>query len=364
MSVLPEGDSSRGGAPPRRIRLGIMGFGAVGRQIYQLALERDAFEVPVISDLGAPDILFQLLARDLPPGTCTLEGNHLLAPRFRTRMLRTDHPREVPWDAFAVDAVVDATGRFRTRADMQAHLDNGARRVLLGVLPQEPLDRLVIPGINEHEARTSDLRVSAGSATTAAMALLLKVLGDRYPIDHASMTSVHAYTSDQSLQDYAGPDYRRSRSGAENIIPNSTASPAWVERVLPAFAGKVCGYSLNVPVQRGSLLDLNIVFGTDGVTVADINDTLRAAAARMPTLVGIAEDPIVSSDVIGCTQSLLFDIQATMKAGKRIAKVLAWYETRGHASRVLDVLALYANLEGANLEGANLEGTATTGGAA
>ncbi len=345
MSIVRPDDSTAGPVPSPGIRLGIMGFGAVGRQIYELALDRPAFAVPVISDLGAPDILYQLLARDLPPGACALDGNHLSAPRFRTRMLRTDHPREVPWDAFAVDAVVDATGRFRTRADMQAHLDNGARRVLLGVLPQEPLDRLLIPGINEHEARLDDLRVSAGSATTAAMALLLKVLGDRYPIVHASMTSVHAYTSDQSLQDYAGPDYRRSRSGAENIIPNSSATPGWIERVLPAFAGKVCGYSLNVPVQRGSLLDLNLVFGTDGVTAADINATLRAAAARMPTLIGIAEDPIVSSDVIGCSQSLLFDIQATMKAGRRIAKVLAWYETRGHASRVLDVLELYARLE-------------------
>ena len=329
----------------QRIRLGIMGFGAIGRQIYQLALTRDDFEVAVVSDLGSPHILHHLLCRDLDEGECTLDGNQLSNARFRTRMLQTDHPREVPWDAFEVDAVIDATARFRTRADMQAHLDNGARRVLLAVLPLEELDRLIIPGINAHEARAADRMVSAGSATTTAMALLLKVLGDRLPIALASMTSVHAYSSDQSLQDYAGPDYRRSRSGAENIIPNNSEAPRWVEKVLPQFAGKLSGYVLNVPVQNGSLLDLNIVFEHAGVSVADVNTAMLEAAARSPELIAVARDPIVSSDVIGCPQSLLFDSQATMTAGQRIIKTLAWYETLGHANRILDVLTTYARLD-------------------
>ena len=329
----------------RPIRIGIMGFGAVGRQIYQLALERGGFDVPVVSDIGAPDILHQLLLRDLEEHECTINGNVLSNACFSTRMLRTDHPREVPWDAFAVDAVVDATGRFRTRADMQAHLDNGAPRVLLAVLPNEPLDRFVIPGINEYAAQATDRMLSAGSATTAAMALMLKAIGDRFPIAHASMTSVHAYTSDMSLQDYAGPDYRRSRSGAENIIPNSSEAPRWVETVMPQFAGKLCGYALNVPVQKGSLLDLNIVFEQTNVSVADVNAAVIEASERLPALIAIALDPIVSSDVIGCPQSVLFDTQATMRAGKRIVKVLGWYETRGHANRVLDVLMAYAKLD-------------------
>lgn len=333
----------------QRIRLGIMGFGAIGRQIYQLALARDGFEVSVVSDLGAPDILHHLLCRDLDEGECTLEGNQLTNARFRTRMLRTDHPREVPWDAFGVDAVIDATARFRSRAEMQAHLDNGARRVLLAVLPAEPLDRLIIPGINEHEARSTDRMVTAGSATTTAMALMLKVLGDRLPITLASMTSVHAYSSDQSLQDYAGPDYRRSRSGAENIIPNNSEAPYWVEQALPQFAGKLSGFVLNVPVQKGSLLDLNIVFGRDGITVAEVNAAMQDAAARHPALIAVARDPIVSSDVINCPQSLLFDSQATLTAGRRIIKTLAWYETLGHANRILDVLNTYAGLDTADL---------------
>jgi glyceraldehyde 3-phosphate dehydrogenase len=327
-----------------RIRIGIMGFGRTGRQLYRLATETDRVEIVAISDVGRPDILHHLLNLELRE-PCTLAGNHLDNGAFRTRMLRTDQPHEVPWDAFGVDAVVDATSRFRARAQMQSHLDNGAPRVLLATLPADAIDRLVVPGVNETAARREDRAICAGSGTTSALALMLKVLSDAFPIEVASMTTVHAYTSDQSLQDYAGPDYRRSRSGAENIIPNANDAPTWVERIIPALAGRLSGYALNVPVQKGSLLDLNVVFEDPAVGVADVNRAMAEAARRMPALIGIAHDPIVSSDVIDCAQSVLFDEPATLKAGRRLVKVLGWYETLGHAARILDVLALYASLD-------------------
>ena len=145
----------------RRIRLGIMGFGLIGRQLYQIATEGERFEVPVVSDIGAPDILHHLLTRDARDPECRLVGNHLDNDVFTTRMLRTDQPREVPWDAFGVDAVVDATARFRTRADMQAHLDNGAGRVLISALPLDHIDRVVIPGINEADAKPEDRMIAS-----------------------------------------------------------------------------------------------------------------------------------------------------------------------------------------------------------
>jgi glyceraldehyde 3-phosphate dehydrogenase len=160
------------------------------------------------------------------------------------------------------------------------------------------------------------------------------------------MTTVHAYSSDQSLQDYAHEDFRRSRSAAENIIPNNNESARWVEMVLPKFSGKLSGYALNVPVQQGSLLDLNCVMQDGNVTAKQVNEAMRAAAADHPTLIGMTDDPIVSSDVIGCRQSLLFDSRATLKAGKRMVKVLAWYESLGHACRVLDVVRHYSSLDG------------------
>jgi glyceraldehyde 3-phosphate dehydrogenase len=227
---------------------------------------------------------------------------------------------------------------------VEAHVRAGAKRVILASLPAESIDRIVIPGVNESDASGADKMISAGSATTNAFALLLQSLDQSLGVDYASLTTVHAYSSDQSLQDYAHEDFRRSRSAAENIIPNNNESARWVEMVLPKFAGKLSGYALNVPVQKGSMLDVNCVMRDDSVTVDQVNDAMRAAAARQPDLIGVTDDPIVSSDVIGNRQSLLFDARATLKAGKKILKVLAWYESIGHACRVLDVVRQYSNL--------------------
>jgi glyceraldehyde 3-phosphate dehydrogenase len=260
-------------------------------------------------------------------------------------MLQLARPDEVPWDVLNVHCVVDATGRYRSRRDMEAHLRAGAPRVILASLPAESIDRIVVPGINEGSAAAADKMISAGSATTNAFALLLQSLDQALGVDCASMTTVHAYSSDQSLQNYAHKDFRRSRSAAENIIPNNNESARWVELVLPKFEGKLSGYALNVPVQRGSLLDVNCVMQAGTVTAEQVNGAMRAAAADHPTLIGVTDDPIVSSDVIGCRQSLLFDSLATIKAGKRIIKVLAWYESLGHACRVLEVVRHYGRLD-------------------
>ena len=330
-----------------KIRIGIMGLGQIGRHLYHLALESDDSEIVAVADIGKPEIIQYLLKSDgVEELSSELRDNYLINEKFRTRMLQLARPGDVPWDILNVDCVVDATGRYRRRQDIEAHLRAGAGRVILASLPAEPIDRIVIPGINESSAAVADKMISAGSATTNAFALMLRSLDRALGVDCASMTTVHAYSSDQSLQDYAHEDFRRSRSAAENIIPNNNESARWVEFVLPKFAGKLSGYALNVPVQRGSLLDLNCVMQDGAVTVEQVNEAMRAAAAEQPALIGATDDPIVSSDVIGCRQSLLFDARATIKAGKRIVKVLAWYESLGHACRVLDVVRRYSRLDG------------------
>jgi len=330
-----------------KIRIGIMGLGQIGRHLYHLALEKDDIEIVAVADIGKPEIIQYLLRSDaVNEPSCELRDNYLINEKFRTRMLQLARPEEVPWDVLNVDCVVDATGRYRRRRDMEAHLRAGARRVILASLPAESIDRIAIPGINESSAASTDKMISAGSATTNALALLLQSLDQALGVDCASMTTVHAYSSDQSLQDYAHEDFRRSRSAAENIIPNNNESARWVEMVLPKFAGKLSGYALNVPVQQGSLLDLNCVMQDGNVTAKQVNEAMSAAAADHPTLIGMTDDPIVSSDVIGCRQSLLFDSRATLKAGKRMIKVLAWYESLGHACRVLDVVRHYSSLDG------------------
>ena len=329
-----------------KIRLGLMGFGRIGRQIYQLSLEDDAFDIVAISDVGSPDILHHLLSKMLPRNDMvTLEGNYLVGPLGRTRMLQAAHPNEIPWDLFDVDVVIDATGRFRSARELQPHLDNGARRVIISTLPESDIDRVVICGVNEQDARQSDRIASAGSGSTTAAALALQTIAARFPIEHASMTSVHAYTSDQRLQDYASADYRRSRSGSENIIPNDTPARDWIPRLLPSLDGRFTAYALNVPVQVGSMLDLTVVLGTPDADKGAINSLFKQAAESSPGYIETVDDPIVSSDIKGSAASLIFDMQATLKAGTHTFKILGWHETLGHARSILDVALLYSKID-------------------
>ncbi len=330
-----------------KIKLGIMGFGVVGRHLYRLALESDDIEITAISDIGQAAIIHYLLETEGVEGIdCRLEKNTLINAKYKTRMLCSNQPCEVPWDIFDVDFVIDATRIHNTCAHMQAHLDAGARRVLTSMLPADHIDRLVIHGVNEDSIEASDRMICAGSATTCALAVLLDALGKGgLDVERAFMTTVHSYTSDQALQDRAGPDRRRSRSAAENIIPNSNASPYWVEQIMPEFTGKLAGNALNVPVQKGSMLDTTLVLSDADIDVDDINAALSAGAQVKPAILAVTDDPIVSSDVIGCRQSLLFDMQATLKCGQRMVKTLGWYETLGHASRIMDVVRDYCALD-------------------
>ncbi len=330
----------------RPIRLGIMGFGQTGRQIYALASRSAEVEVVAIADVGKPEILHYLLSSEVAdPQSYHLQGNFLANPRFRTRLMQVDRPAEMPWDIFAVDMVIDATGKFRDRQSMAAHLANGAGRVLLRTLPLDHIDRIVVPGLNAASAQVSDRMISAGSPTTSALCLLLQGLSARWPIECGSMTTVHAFTSDQALQDYAGRDFRHSRSAAKNIIPNTHEASLWLGRILPEFEGRIMTWTLNVPVQEGCLLDLTLVMKDASITAEDVNEAMRAAASALPGIVSIVEDPIVSSDVIGNASSLLFDTKGTLKAGSNIIKTLSWYENLGHAARLLDVVRLYSVLD-------------------
>lgn len=335
-----------------KVKIGMMGFGRIGRQIYRLSLNDERFDIVAVSDMGQPEILHHLLTKSTTPRLPVgLEGNYLVfhdvtsGSAKRTRLLPADNPADVPWDILDAEIVIDTTGTFRTKQTLDPHLKNGARRVILSTVPDGEIDRVVLFGINQASIDSDDQIVSAGSASTTALALALKVMSDAGEIEHATMTSVHSYTSDQILQDYAGPDYRRSRSGAENIIPNDTPAPQWVERLMPDLAGKLSGFALNVPVQTGSLLDLTAAFNDAGVSVEKVNDLFLAASSAAPELIDATSDPIVSSDVKGCARSILVDLKGTLKAGSRMIKVLAWHETLGHASRILDLAAMYADLE-------------------
>ena len=247
-----------------------------------------------------------------------------------------------------VDFVVDATGKFNSPEYLDSHLNAGAKRVIISTLPSESIDRLVVFGINQDSINLEDRTISAGSSTLNTLAYLLNSLLP-FGIDAVNMTTIHSFTSDQSLQDTVGTDFRCSRSASENIIPNNSEAEKWIVKLFPELNDKINCNALNVPVQKGSMLDLSIAFVDDKVGIEDVNSAIIEASELYPDIIGITNDPIVSSDIIGDPRSLVFDVKATMKGGNSFVKVLAWYDNgHCHAMRILDVIKAYSKLEGFN----------------
>ncbi|MBU2650250.1 MAG: glyceraldehyde-3-phosphate dehydrogenase [Bacteroidetes bacterium] len=332
-----------------KVRVGLMGFGEVSRHIYRLCLEDDQIEIVAIAEIGTPDILHYLLVAETKGGIkVDLDGHFLVSKNGRARMIhgKSLEPGEVPWDMFDVDVVVDGTGKYKSRHDMEKHLKAGAGHVVLSTLPTDPIDRIVVMGVNDQTINISDKLVSAGSATTNAAAIMLKIINETFGVDYAMLTTVHSYTSDQPLRDKASTDYRRSRSAAENIIPNETPSPAWIQEIMPEFRGRIEGTALNVPVPNGSLLDLTTVLKTGDIDIDKLNKAVEEAAKKYPSIIQVVEDPIVSTDVIGNRHSVVFDKIATMKTKGRMLKTLVWYHTAlAQASRIKDVILAYHKLQ-------------------
>ena len=331
------------------IKLGLMGFGNIGRKLYSESLKNNNIEISAISDIGDPEILEYLLKAEFEnTKNVSLDSNYLINTNYRSRILSAFTPGEMTWDLFDVDFVVDATGKFNSPEYLDSHLNAGAKRVIISTLPSESIDRLVVFGINQDSINLEDRTISAGSSTLNALAYLLNSLLP-FGIDAVNMTTIHSFTSDQSLQDTVGTDFRCSRSASENIIPNNSEAEKWIVKLFPELNDKINCNALNVPVQKGSMLDLSIAFVDDKVGIEDVNSAIIEASELYPDIIGITNDPIVSSDIIGDPRSLVFDVKATMKGGNSFVKVLAWYDNgHCHAMRILDVIKAYSKLEGFN----------------
>ena len=329
-----------------KIRLGLKGFGEIPRHLYRMCLEDERIEVVVISDLGKPEILSYLVCAEtkgkIKPH---LEGNFLVSKKGKSRFIGGGKPGQIPWDMFDVDIVVDGTWKYRTREDMHAHIEAGAPRVMFTSLPTDRIDRVVIQGINDHTISSADQLVSAGSATTNAGALMLKIMNESFGVDYSMMTTVHSYTSDQPLRDKAGSDFRRSRSAAENIIPVDTMAPRWIEYIMPEMDGKIEGMALNVPVPNGSMLDLTTVL-KNNASKKDIINAMESAATKYPQLIEVMHDPIVSTDVINNSHSMVYDVKATMLSPGRMVKTLSWYHSAfAMAARIKELIIAYDNAD-------------------
>jgi glyceraldehyde 3-phosphate dehydrogenase len=330
-----------------------MGFGEIPRHIYRLCLNRNDIEIVAIADIGRPEILHYLLVAETKGGIdVKLDGNFLVSKNGRARIVMGGEPGDIPWDIFNVDVVVDGTGKYKSREDMEMHHRAGANRVILSNLPTNEIDRVVVVGVNENTIQNTDKLISAGSATTNAAAILLKIFNKEFEVEYAMLTTVHSYTSDQPLRDKVGTDFRRSRSAAENIIPNETPSPEWIQKIMPEFKGRIEGSALNVPVPNGSLLDLTAIFKSKDITIEMINNAVQKYADQHPEIVEMMNDPIVSTDVIGNSHSVVFDWDASIKSSGRMIKTLTWYHAaKAMSARIIDLIIAYDKL---NAEGGSL----------
>jgi len=311
-----------------------------------LAHKDPRFNIVAISENSHAEALHYLLVRDSVHGAIDdeiqLEKDSFIVSGKKINILPGKRPGEIPWDTMNVDVVIDATGKYLHREKLNKHIQSGARRVIVSRTPEDEIDRIIIHGINENTISQSDKIISATSSTTQVLALMLKILNQHYSVKRAMMTTVHAFTSDQPLADAIGLDLRRSRSAVENIIPNTTGAPAIVEKLMPEFSGKLDGIAFNVPVPNGSCVDLTTELELMP-TADEINKVLKEESENTyKGILGYTDDPIVSSDVIGREETMVFDAQATMITSETLLKTICWYDNGwGFSKRILDTIALY-----------------------
>jgi len=326
-------------------RVGINGFGRIGRSFTRLALERTDLELVAVNDITDAETLAHLLAFDSTYGRLGRTVEHtpdsMIVGGTPIAVLSERDPAAIDWGKLGADVVVESTGKFRTREAAALHLKGGARKVLISAPGGKGVDVTIVLGVNDgdYDPAQHDV-ISNASCTTNCVAPMAKVLNDTFGLERGFMTTVHAYTGDQMLLDGPHKDLRRARSAAINIVPTTTGAAAATGLVIPALAGRLDGVALRVPVEDGSLTDLAVVLSRD-VTANEVNEAFAAAASGpLAGILRYSSDPMVSRDVIGETASCVFDSPLTQASGT-LVKVFGWYDNEwGYTCRLADLAAL------------------------
>lgn len=333
------------------MRVAINGFGRIGRSVFRILNQRSYVDVVAINDLTTPDALEYLLKYDTVmgrfPDTVSLEDDKLKTSNNIIKMLAERNPAELPWGEMGVDVVIEATGVFRTRKQIQQHIDAGAKRVILTVPAKDEIDYTVVIGVNDDGLKPEHKIVSNASCTTNCLAPMAKVLNDNFGIDHGVINTIHAYTNDQRLADVPHTDWRRARAAAENVIPTTTGAARAVGVVLPELNGKLDGIAMRVPVPDGSVVDFIVQLSQD-VTVDQVNEAVLEASKteRLAKILEFSNMPIVSSDIIGNSHSSIFDAPFTKVIQGNLVKTLNWYDNEwGYSNRVADLITLLTDLD-------------------
>ena len=336
------------------IPIGIRGLGRIGRNLFRLLYASEDFPLAAVSEIADPAGLEYLLRFDtvlgrFPDEVSIREGNIYAAGR-QIPLVSDAGGTQTDWAELGVHTVLEATSRPRTRKELQAHLDAGAKRVISLAPPVESdlPDAVAVMGVNDGELSASHRIVSNASSTVHCVAPILKLLDGAFGIERALFTTVHSYTSQHRLADVPAEDKRRGRAAAENIIPQASRSPAMLVRLLPELAGKITGAAMNVPVRNGSLVDL-VCWNEKKVTTTAVNEVVRTAAAtkRWSRYLKWEHEPIVSSDVAQSPYSSVFDSLATMVMGDRVSKTVSWFDSGyGYAYRAIDLVRKFEELDG------------------
>jgi len=330
------------------MRVAINGFGRIGRSVFRILNSRQNVSVVAINDIAQNDALVYLLKYDTVMGrfqdTVTLDGDVMKTSNNTIKMVAEREPSQLPWNNLNVDVVIEATGIFCARDQIQQHIDAGAKRVILTVPAKDEIDYTVVIGVNDDGLTANHKIISNASCTTNCLAPMAKILNDSFGIEYGVINTIHAYTNDQRLADVPHSDWRRSRAAAENIIPTTTGAAKAVGKVLPELKGKLDGIAMRVPVPDGSVVDSVFRLGKD-VTVDDINEAVLTASQNngMSNVVEYSTLPVVSTDIIGNPHSSIFDAPFTKVIGGTLIKTLNWYDNEwGYSNRVADLVSLLA----------------------
>lgn len=326
------------------IRIGINGFGRIGRTLFRMLLKHPELQVVAINDIGDAKTLAHLLKYDSVHGmldrNISHSEDHIHIDDQKIPLLREDSPERISWKDHKVDLVVEASGKYKDRKSLEYHLKNGAKKVILSVPPLEDDIKMVVLGVNEGILDREDAIISNASCTTNNAAPMIRIMNELCGIEQAYITTVHSYTADQNLHDGLHRDLRRSRAAASSIIPTTTGAAKALTKIFPDLAQVIGGCGIRVPVPNGSLTDITFNVKRK-ITIQEINHTFKTyAEGELKSILQYTEDPIVSIDVNNSSYSCTFDSQMTSVIGKMV-KVIGWYDNEtGYCARIVDLIEL------------------------
>ncbi len=331
------------------VKIGINGFGRIGRLVFRIAHKRDDVKVLAVNDITDAKALANLLKYDSVhgkfDGSVEAKDNSLIVDGEEIKVLTERDPAKLPWKNMGVEVAVESTGVFRKRDQIAAHLEAGARKVLLSVPAKDKIDATIVLGVNDDDLKSEHQIVSNASCTTNCLAPVAKVLHESFGVKKGLMTTIHAYTNDQQVLDAPHKDPRRARASAVSMIPTTTGAAIATGKVYPQLDGKLNGMAVRVPVCDGSLVDLVAELEKD-VTLDQVKDAFKKYAdGPMKGILEYCTDPVVSVDIIGNSHSSIFDSEATMVLGSNLVKVISWYDNEwGYSCRMVDLIVKMAGM--------------------